>query len=71
MALLWKCVGHMLLLPVSRGEDFTFRHVSGPGRTDQRIAGLSADSVFETVFGPQSFCLPSPLYKHQKDYMID
>lgn len=41
-----------------------------PKRANQRADGLSAGYVFETFFGPQSFCLPSPLYKRQEDYMI-
>ena len=52
-------------------EDFTFRYVSGPWRTNQRADDLPADYVFETLFGPQGCCLPSPLYKHQMHYMID
>ena len=68
-----KCIRHRFLLWVTylAGEDFTFRCVSGPWRTNQRADDLPAGYVFETLFGPQGCYLPSPLYKHQKHYMID
>lgn len=50
---------------LSCGKDFTFRYVSGPQ------GSLSKEYIFETFFGLHSFCLPSPLYECQKDYMID
>lgn len=48
-----------------------FWYVSGAWRVIQRADGLSIGYVFETFFGPHSFCLPFPFYECQKDYMID